>query len=188
MDWFCSLIRVAGASFPGASSLVQLNSEIESGQIRSRLEKLEDPISSLHPDIQTVSRELYEKIKLTNSSSLDFEDEFYAKYSRPLATIEASGLITGQHAIGKRFACGIVVIDPSYILYLCALFESESSMSELFETVDKCEAGKWLDGETIAQRLTIPLPVVNAVFDIYVKKGFGLKSGQIGSSKYMAKV
>ena len=188
MDWFCSLIRIAGASFPVASSLVQLNSEIESGHIRSRLEKLEDPISSLHPDIQIVSKKIYEAIKIKNSSSLDFEEEFYTNHSRPLATLEANGLVAGQHARGKRFACGLVVTDPSYIMYQCALFESEKSMSELFKTVDQCEAGKWLDGGTISSSLNVSLPVVNAVFDIFVNKGYGLKSREIGSSKYMGKV
>ena len=73
-------------------------------------------------------------------------------------------------------------------MYQCALFESEKSMSELFKIVDKCEAGKWLDGGTISSSLEVSLPVVNAVFDIFVSKGYGLKSGEIGSSKYMGKV
>ena len=96
MDWFCSLIRIAGVSFPVASSLVQLNSEIESGHIRSRLEKLEDPISSLHPDIQIVSKKIYEAIRIKKTSILDFEEEFYTKHSRPLATLEANGLIDAR--------------------------------------------------------------------------------------------
>ena len=42
MDWFMKLVRVAGASFPGASSLVQLQSEIDSQAMAKRLEELSD--------------------------------------------------------------------------------------------------------------------------------------------------
>lgn len=188
MDWLYSLIRIAGASFPGASSLVQLNAEIESNAVRSRLDNLEDPISSLHPDAQVVSAHIYDALKLSNSSLIDFEKDFYQRYGRPLAAIEAAGLIEGQHALGGRFACGIRVKDPSYILYMCALFESQEKMSSLLKLVDGCESGKWLDGDAIGKELELPVPVVGAVFNIFVSKGYGLKSGEISATRYMAQV
>jgi len=188
MNWLLSTARIAGASFPGASSLVQLNAEIESRAVQSRLENLEDPISSLHPDVPEVSRRIYAALKQSNHTGLDFDPEFYASYSRPLAAMEAAGLITGKHTLDGRFACGMRVSSASYIMYLCALFESRKSMEGLLKLVDGCANGKWLDGELIAKQLELPVPVVAAVFDIFVSKGYGLRSRENGATRYMAKV
>ena len=43
MEWFIRLVRIAGASFPGASSLVQFQSELSAIQFENRLKALEDP-------------------------------------------------------------------------------------------------------------------------------------------------
>lgn len=188
MEWLAALIRSVGSSFPGASSLVQLNSEIESSKVKERLDRLEDPISSLHPDVPEVSSEIYDAVKSSNSNGVDFDDEFYARSSRPLAALEAYGALRGEHAIGKRFACGVRVTSPAYMLYMAALFASSKSMSRLVETVDKCEPGSWIDGDSVASELGLPSPVVRAVFEIYRDKGYGLMSGEIGSNNYMAKV
>lgn len=188
MEWLSALIRAVGSSFPGASSLVQLNSEIESSKVKERLNRLEDPISSLHPDIPDVSSKIYDAVKLSNSNAVAFDDEFYTRSSRPLAALEAYGAIRGEHALGKRFACGIRVTSPAYMLYMAALFSSGKSMSKLVETIDKCEPGKWMDGDSVASELGLPSPVVRSVFEIYRDKGYGLISGEIGSNRYMAKV
>ena len=47
MGWFYSLVRVAGAGFPVSASLVQLQGEIDAQEMKARLDRLEDPISSL---------------------------------------------------------------------------------------------------------------------------------------------
>ena len=59
MEWFIKIVRVAGVNFPGAASLVQLQAELDSTAMASRLEKLEDPISYLHEDIPDVAKEIY---------------------------------------------------------------------------------------------------------------------------------
>ena len=51
MNWFFKFVRIAGASFPVASSLVQLQSELDSDELNRRIQKLEDPISNLHEDV-----------------------------------------------------------------------------------------------------------------------------------------
>jgi len=188
MEWLTALIRAVGSSFPGASSLVQLNSEIESSQVKTRLDRLEDPISSLHPDVQKVSATIYDAVKSNNSNSVDFDDEFYSRASRPLAALEANGFLKGQHAVGKKFPCGIRVTSPAYILYMAAMFAPEKSMSKLIDIVDKCESGKWINGDSVSSELDLPSPVVRSVFKIYRDKGYGLLSGEIGSNRYMAKV
>lgn len=188
MDWIAALIRAVGSSFPGASSLVQLNSEIESRNVKERLDRLEDPISSLHPDVQDVSSKIYQAVKSSNSNAVDFDDAFYSSSRRPLAALEAYGAIRGEHALTKQFACGIRITSPAYMLYMAALFESSESMSKLISAVDTCKPGKWLNGDLIASELSLPSPLVRSVFEIYRDKGYGLLSGEIGSNRYMAKV
>lgn len=185
MDWLFSIIRVAGASFPVASSLVQLQAEIDSKELLKRVAKLEDPISNLHDDVPEVSRQIYRKLKLDNSAKLDFDDEFYNKFSRALAALESQGYIKGGHANGKNYAAGIRLVDPSYIMYLCAIEEDEKKMESLVKIVDDCEIGQWLDGNRM--EIDLPLPVIKAVFDIYESKGFGICSREVGSYKYMGK-
>jgi len=187
MDWLMSMIRIAGASFPGASSLVQLQAEIDSEALLQRVSKLEDPISFLHELVPEVSKCIYDMIKSTNSNKVEFDDSFYEKYSRPLAVLESQEFIRGSHALGKSFARGFRITDPSFILYLCALAEDNQKMESLIKTVDVCPKGKWLDGKIIQESLGLPLPVIQAVFEIYEAKGYGLCSGEVGSTKYMSK-
>ena len=187
MDWFFSIMRVAGASFPVASSLVQLQSEIDSKALLERVQKLEDPVSFLHDEVPALSKAIYHKLKSQESTKLLFSDEFYSKYSRPLAVLESHGFIKGCHAIEKRYASGIRLCDPSFIMYLCAIAEDKDKMEELLKIVDSCEVGKWLGGNDIRADIELPLPVIKAVFDIYESKGYGLCSKTIGAVRYLGK-
>lgn len=187
MDWFMSIVRIAGASFPGASSLVQLQAEMDSKALLERVSNLEDPISFLHELVPELSKLLYDKIRTTNSNKLAFDENFYEKYSRPLAALESQGFIKGSHAVGKSFATGLRVNDPSFIMYMCALAEDKQKMESLMKIVDECPKDNWLNGKQLQESLRLPLPVIQAVFVIYEAKGYGLCSKEIGSSQYMCK-
>ena len=65
-DWFAALVRIAGASFPGASSLVQLQAEIDSSSLLNRVQKLEDPISTLHGGVPETARCIYQCLEEQN--------------------------------------------------------------------------------------------------------------------------
>jgi len=187
MDWLFSIIRVAGVAFPVASSLVQLQAEIDSKTLKARVAKLEDPVSYLHDDVPELSRKIYTKLKQCDSTKLDFDEEFYEKYSRGLAVLESQGYIKGSHAIGKKYAAGIRIVDPSYIMYLCALEEDDLKMETLIKIVETCKVGDWLNGKHIQTTNNLPLPVVKAVFDIYESKGYGICSKTIGVCEYLGK-
>ncbi|MCR9321557.1 hypothetical protein [Vibrio alginolyticus] len=87
IDWFCKIVRIAGVNFPVAASFVQFQAELDSIAMSKRIEKLEDPISYLHEDIQEVSKLIYAQLVTCDSVNLDFGDDFYVKYSRPLAAL-----------------------------------------------------------------------------------------------------
>ena len=188
MEWIAALIRAIGASFPGAASLVQLNSEIESSNTNRRLDRLEDPISALHPEVRQLSSEIYLALKGGAATTLAFDDSFYQRFGRPLAALEADGEIKAGHTLNKRYAFGFRITSPVYILYMAPLFESKHKMSKLVQTVDACKAGDRLDGNAVAVQLGIPVSVVRSVLELYRDKGYGLLSDEPGSSKYMAKV
>ena len=178
---------MAGVAFPVASSLVQLQAEIDSKALKERVARLEDPVSYLHKDVPELTRELYRELKLKGSEKLDFDGHFYNKYSRALAALESQGYIKGSHALGKRFAAGLRLVDPTYIMYMCALEEDDLKMQKLLEVVDNCKVGEWLDGRRIKEDIDLPLPVIRAVFDIYEAKGFGICSKEIRACQYLGK-
>lgn len=170
-----------------ASSLIQLQSEIDSKALLRRVDKLEDPVSFLHDDVPKLSKSIYQELRSEESINLSFSDEFYTQYIRALAALESQGFIEGLHTIGKKYAAGIHLNDPSYIMYLCAVAENKERMEKLIKIVDACEVGKWLDGTKIKSEVDLPLPVIKAVFDIYESKGFGFCSKEIGTTLYMGK-
>ncbi len=167
--------------------MVQLQSEIGSNALSTRIEKLEDPISFLHDDVPTLSKLIYSKVKSEDDSIISFSDDFYSQYSRALAALESQGFIQGLHEIGTQYAAGIYLKDPSFIMYLCAVAENKDKMKNLINIVNTCEIGTWLDGTIIKSEIDLPLPVIKAVFDIYVSKGFGICSKEKGSTLYMGK-
>lgn len=185
VDWFLKLIRVAGVNFPGAASLIQLQAEIDSVKFNDRLRKLEDPISYLHEDVPELSKEIYRTLVHQDSVVLNFDDVFYVKYSRALAAIESQGLISKNSVLGSRIPLGINLIDPSYILYMCALAEVDEKMEAIVNIVDSCKVGMWLDGEKIKDEINLPKNVIKAVFQIYESKKYGTCSRESGSCKYM---
>lgn len=187
MNWFISIFKIAGASFPGAASFAQLLSEIDSEAILNRVKKLEDPISFLHDDVPTLSKLIYQELKAKESINLSIDANIYSKYSRPLAALEAQGYIKGIHTNASRYYGGIYLCDPSFIMYLCALSENKKKMEELIKKVDSCEIGAMLDGKEIKKDIDLPLPVIRAVFDIYESKGYGICSKSVGLDKYMGK-
>jgi tRNA A37 N6-isopentenylltransferase MiaA len=187
MNWLVSVLKVAGASFPVSASLVQLHSEIQGNAFEQRIRNLEDPISALHPRIQELARHVYSAIEAENSPRLQFSKEFYDEFSRPLAALESQGLIQGLHTFGDSFFAGLRITDPTFIMYMCSLFEDSSRMQGLVEDVDSCEKGTWLDGKDLQEKHALPIPVIAAVFRIYESKGYGLTSGEIGVTKYCGK-
>lgn len=164
------------------------NSEIQTDKVNHRLDYLEDPISSLHPDVKALSSEIYSALRSGASTHLAFDDAFYQRFRRPLAALEAQGDIKGGHTIGKRYAVGLSITSSRHILYMAALFESDRAMAKLVQAVDTCKPNTRLDGNVVAAGLGLPVPVVRAVLELYRDKGYGLLSNEVGSNVYVAKV
>lgn len=190
MDWFMSIVRICGASFPVSSSLVQLQAEIDAKAFNERLIKLEDPISQLHLDVQTVSKLLYEALLSANSQHFHLEPSQYEEFGKPLALLESHGFLKGEHSISTRYYAGIRLLDPSYIMYVCKLFADNQAMEALVNRVESCPKREWIQGDVIARELNLPLPVVEACFDIFESMGYGLCAKELGPSaaRYMGKV
>lgn len=186
MEWFFKIVRVAGANFPGSASLVQLQAELDSKATMNRLEKLEDPISFLQEDVPELVRELYKEMKTTDSINLEFPDEFYSRYSRSLASLEAAKLISKNSVLGSKIPRGINLIDPSFIMYMCNLAEDAEKMQSLIEIIDHCEIGVWLHGDALKESVGLPKSVIRAAFEIYESKGYGILSKAVGSCQYMS--
>jgi hypothetical protein len=185
MDWLFSIIRIAGVAFPFASSLVQLQAELDNKNLSKRIKRLEDPISHLHDDISKVAELICSNLKIQNQNTLSFDTEFYDNYARPLSMLESQHCIHGNHSIVHRYYAGISLCEPSFVMYLCALNEDEEKMKRLISVTETCKPGQWLNGISIASDLGLPEPVVEAVFQIYQSKGLGILSQEIGTINYL---
>ncbi|MCG2584141.1 hypothetical protein [Massilia sp. TS11] len=185
MKWLMSIARIVGSSLPFVPTLIQIQTEIDSAAIQKRLRSLEDPISSLHPQIREVSENIYRALVNSDTSRVVFDEEFYSKYGKPLAILESQGYIVGSHAIGAKYVNGISVQDPKYVVYLCALYEDQAKMDALLQMLEDCKQGQWLRGETICAELQLARPVVKAIFLLYEARGLGFCSREVGAVAYV---
>lgn len=188
MNWFFALARVAGASFPVTSSLAQLQAELDSAATQNRLQRLEDPVAAIHPDVNEVTGKIYDAIKQAGRLPVSFNDEFYSRFGRVLALLEARGFIRGTHTFQKRFFTGIWVPDPNFVAYMCGLHENAGKMDRLLERIEQAPRGEWLNGVKIGEELRLPVPAVRAVFEIYSNNGLGSLSREVGTANYVGRL
>jgi hypothetical protein len=183
MNWLSILIRTVGAGFPGASSLVQLQSELDSAKLQERVRQLEDPISSLHPDVTALSAILYRSLQAAGSKIVVTE-EIYPRYSRALRILDAQGFLNVTHVIGRAFPDWFWITEPTYILYMAALYEEPAKMDSAVNRIDQAPAGTWIRGEEVSVDTGIPIPVVKAILQLYEARGLGIMSNENGTVNY----
>jgi hypothetical protein len=171
--WFGSAVRIAGSAFPVTSALVQLQAEVDATEFERRLSALEDPIGQIHPKLSELCEYIYAQLSnsTVTSPKIELQAEQYAEYGKPLAAIEASGFIKGSHAIGKQFAGGFYISDPTFMLYIQARFGESEPMDRLGGMLENTKVGDQLSGHTLASELQVPLPIVHAMFETYESKG-----------------
>ena len=184
MEWFLRLIRITGASFPGASSLVQLQSELSSIEFENRLRVLEDPIGNIDEHVQDASKVMYQAMKDQDSVNLNLDNDFYEKYSRTLILLENGGLLKREVASGHPQPLCINLTNPFFIIYMSAFYEDADAMSEINDLVNNCPKGKTLNAELISQEKSVPKYTVRAVFLIYESKRFGCCTGGMQKLRY----
>ena len=186
VNWLSILIRVAGSATPLTAPLVQLQSELDSRVLERRVDRIEDPISTLHPDIRSLATQLYVALCDRRSSHVDLTDEQYSAAARPLALLEGAGYIRGAHGIGQRWVGGLTM-SPTFVLYLAALEESSVAMKAVLERVDTAPPGRWLDGDALAREFSVPVPAVRAVLELFAARGLGILSQEVGKTAYYAR-
>lgn len=185
MGWLLTIARIAGTTSPFTAWLVQAEAEIKAKDFQTRLERLEDPFSRLHPDVRELGRILYESIQNTDESRVQLDDTRMQRYARALAILKAAGCIEGTSTVGGGpFYGGIYVTDPSFLLYLCTLYEDSDLMDRFVERVEKTPARTSLRGDELSTEYALPLPIVKAVFQVYERRGLGILSKETGTVNY----
>ena len=161
--------------------------EIGASQMECRLTRLEDPISTLHPDVPEVTGQLYDALRQEDDAHIHLEVHLYEQFSKALAVLEAQGCIKGLHSWGHRYSAGIRVVDPTFTMYMAARHEKQRAMKALIERIETCERGKWIHGGELKAELALPLPVIAACFDVFEMKGYGLRSRELGRVAYVGR-
>jgi hypothetical protein len=180
-DWFIKVVRIGSAVNPVAAVFLQLQSEVDGIELNRRIDSLEDPIGSCCENSRELCKAIYESFDIHGVS---LSNEAYKQFSRPLAVFESKGYLKRDMYIGNKYAQGIELLDPSFTLYLARLFENQKSMYELYDLVEKCEIGVWINGIQLAESLNIPVGVVRSVFKIHMQNGLGILSGEVGTCNY----
>lgn len=190
IDWFLAAVRIAGASFPVSSSMVQVQSEVDRAEFERRLGAMEDPLSNLHPDIPALSQAIYKALASSGHDSprVELLEDEYTRFAKPLALLESRGIIEGRHALGDRYSRGFWIRDPTYLLVLISQFGDPDAMGQIHDELEALGRGGSLDGMELASQCAVPLPFINALFQIYEGKGFGLLARTRGTSRYISKV
>ena len=164
-----------------------MSAELESREFQRRLEQLEDPISALHPDVRAVSQLLYERLAIAEGSKVELSPEEQDRYASPLAMLEANGLLDGTHVIGTHYAVDYWFRNPTFVLYMAALYEDANLMERLVQRVEQMERGTSLNGIQLAEELSLPVRTVKAVLELFAARGLGLMSREIGTVNYRAR-
>lgn len=187
MSWFVKSLKMLGVTTPLTAPLVQLASDCENDQMKNDIDKLLDPITNLHPDIKSLSEELYKQLMEVDEKMLLMNDDFFHRYLRPLSLLEAQGAIKFRKNVNKSVPQGLFLIDPGFVLYLCRLFADAKAMQALFNKIESCKKGDWLYRNKLKEDTGLPSVVIEQVFSLYEAKGYGLLSGPVGQVRYMSK-
>ncbi|NLF97536.1 MAG: hypothetical protein GX569_12410 [Candidatus Riflebacteria bacterium] len=187
MSWVTKFIKMFGSMSCFTAPLVQLASDCESDQMKKDIDKLLDPITNLHPDIKSLSEELYNQLVEVDEKLLLMNDDFFHKYLRPLSLLEAEGAIKFRRNMNKSIPQGLFLIDTGFVLYLCRLFADNKAMQALFDKIENCKSGEWLCRDKLKEELNLPSFVIEQVFSLYANKGYGLLSGPVDRVRYMSK-
>lgn len=95
--WSLPLARIGVSLMTGnvLNVTIQLVSEIRAGldsnSIASRIEKLEDPIANIHPDVLDVSSVIYIAMCNKHSTLIELTPRVFDKYRRALLMLEKMG-------------------------------------------------------------------------------------------------
>ncbi|GAA6169399.1 hypothetical protein [Sessilibacter corallicola] len=186
-DMLFKVVRIIGASFPVASSLVQFQSELDAYEFEQRLNNLEDPISSIHPNMGEVGQAIYSRISTDDSVNIQFDEKFYTSNIRCLSLLDAANYISLEKVIVQNLPLGINLTDPTFIIYLASIYEQKKAMLEtLYEMVDGCEVGLPLSADSLSHDLELPKVLVCSLFQVYESRNLGICSGSWKKDSYRA--
>jgi hypothetical protein len=187
---FLSIVKIALSPFPPGAVFNQVLAEVESAELKRRIEILENPLADFGDDAKLLCHLLYKSLKEQFgqlSTKVPWSGEL-EPYLKTLRRFEAQGMLGGAPALGRQneFLMGIG-LAPAFVVYLVLISEDAELGKLLAEYLDGLDAGKGVNGREIQRNIALPLPVIDAFLSVYERQGQGIKSREIGASYYVAK-
>lgn len=187
---FLSIVKIALSPFPPGAVFNQVLAEVESAELKRRIEILENPLSHFGDDAKPLCHLLYDGLKTQFgqlSSKVSWSEEL-EPYLKTLRRFEAQGMVGGAPVLGRQneFLMGIG-IAPEFVVYLALISVDAELSKELSAFLDELDPGKGVNGREIQMNIALPLPVIDALLSVYERQGQGIKSREIGASYYVAK-
>jgi hypothetical protein len=185
--WFYKVIKMSGNGYPASMLITKILKGTDNITDIEKFQRLEEYFNKSHTDILKVSKFFYKQLLLHDANIIYFSDDFYINYSSSINTLESYGFISASHKEHFDLPLTIILIDPTYIIYLCALFDDDNNMFGLVDLVERCHVGLCLRGNQLKVIFNLPLNVVNSVFEVFAFKGYGIYNRVIDNTSYLGK-
>ena len=175
---FLSVVKIAISPFPAGSVLNQLLAEVESAQLKRRIEILESPLGDIGHDAKPLCNLFYEALRkqfTQLSNNVPWSDDL-EPHLKTMRRLTAQGMVGGAPALGQsnEFRMG-VVLAPEFIAYLALISKDSELCKELSTYLGNLDARKGVSGRDIQQNIALPLPVIDAFLKIYETQGQGIR-------------
>lgn len=190
LEWLKSLLKIGVTFFSSdsISAVMQAANEVEGNSIESRINKLEDPIGSLHVDMIATCKFLYHALYRPHQNSLciSMNKNVFEKYSKPLSLLKGHGYLEFSNSAASAYPSDITLNNPFLIVYAAAVSGVNDKLNKITEKMDSVVRGQTLKGQIIAEKEEISIFVVDAFFKIWEEKGLGYCSRSVGEYRYHA--
>ena len=178
------LVRGFASEFPGGSFTLQVLGDLETDALRTRLDRLEDPIGQIHPDLPSVAPLLYRGLAEAESGWLRLNEADADRFRRVLQALEGRGMVRSKSYIGAGVVTEFRISSPVFVLYLAERHGSQQGIELVIKQVEELERGRSLNGQLLAADTGVPIRVVQAVFERAEAEGLGRNSRTIGELRF----
>lgn len=147
-------------------------------QIEHRLRAFEDPILALDANMEAVCLVLYQAFKIKTMPIVNYVqlvDEAYQINERQLRLLKAKGHLAFDNAAGCSIPKGIE-LTAEFTVYVGLKSEDRFDIANAINYIDSQPSNNWIDGQRLAERYTLHIDLVRAIFDMFEQQGFGTKS------------
>jgi hypothetical protein len=138
---FVAAVKISGQMLPCTAMLSQWLDEIDTGRMKARLDRLEDPLAKYGPKARELMRVLYAIIRAQDHPTTSVEwTSALDPFRKELRYLEAAGFLDGDHAVTGEFAKGLRLSNAGFIIDLALLYDDPAKVIKVNETIENSKS------------------------------------------------